>query len=84
MITFKVLVLAVVAQVTAAAVPELNDENWLESVNGKSVFIFFDEAEVRLEKGGSKGVTEMDDLSGIWYPLTCLFVLFWRDDDDTE
>uniref|UniRef100_A0A7S3L0R3 Thioredoxin domain-containing protein n=1 Tax=Amphora coffeiformis TaxID=265554 RepID=A0A7S3L0R3_9STRA len=44
--TLQVLAVALVAQVaTATAVVELNDENWLETVHGKSVFIFFDEFE---------------------------------------
>ena len=47
-IILQVLFLALLAQFTAtAAVVELNDENWLESVQGKSVFVFFDEFEVR-------------------------------------
>lgn len=48
MMTFKILaVLALLAQITASAIVELTDENWLENVQGKSVFIFFDEDEVR-------------------------------------
>eukprot|EP00977_Amphora_coffeiformis_P006064 scaffold1307_cov151-Amphora_coffeaeformis.AAC.13 len=61
--TLQVLAVALVAQVaTATAVVELNDENWLETVHGKSVFIFFDEFEVRLQnRNDERGTGEISD-----------------------
>ena len=43
----RLLALALLLPKVAAEVLTLNDDNWGEHVQGKSVFVFFDEPEVR-------------------------------------
>ena len=43
----RLLALALLLPKVAAEVLTLNDDNWGENVQGKSVFVFFDEPEVR-------------------------------------